>query len=148
MRSSHKGTWRMHLSCTHASKFAPKGQLRLQLAPFLRTSRRRDWVLVECAKSWICCFTPLQENISAHCLPLSTLLNAPKEPKVRLVRSFSILRIQPHLRAYFCPVWWRIQWKAVRGWGSLFLKCTISCFSETRTPASRAPLQQKLMSLF
>jgi len=30
----------MHLSCKCASEFAPEGQLRLQLAPFLRTSRR------------------------------------------------------------------------------------------------------------
>ena len=30
----------MHLSYKCASEFAPEGQLRLQLAPFLRTSRR------------------------------------------------------------------------------------------------------------
>ena len=35
----------MHLSCICASKFAPEGQLWLQLAPFLRISRR-GWVLV------------------------------------------------------------------------------------------------------
>ena len=32
----------MHLSCKCASEFAPEGQLRLQLAPFLRTSRRES----------------------------------------------------------------------------------------------------------
>jgi len=30
----------MHLSCKCARKVAPEGQLRLQLAPFLRTSLR------------------------------------------------------------------------------------------------------------
>ena len=39
----------MHLSCKCASKFAPEGQLRLQMAPFLRTSRR-DWVLVRVSR--------------------------------------------------------------------------------------------------
>ena len=39
----------MHLSCKCASEFAPEGQLRLQLAPFLRTSRR-DWVLVRVSR--------------------------------------------------------------------------------------------------
>ena len=39
----------MHLSSKCASKFAPEGQLRLQLAPFLRTSRR-DWVLVRASR--------------------------------------------------------------------------------------------------
>jgi len=39
----------MHLSCKCASKFAPEGQLRLQLAPLLRTSRR-DSVLVRVSR--------------------------------------------------------------------------------------------------
>jgi len=39
----------MHLSCKCASEFAPEGQLRLQLAPFLRTNRR-DWVLVRVSR--------------------------------------------------------------------------------------------------
>jgi len=39
----------MHLSCKCASKFASEGQLRLQLAPFLRTSRR-DKVLVRVSR--------------------------------------------------------------------------------------------------
>jgi len=39
----------MHLGCIRARKFASKGQLRLQLAPFLRTSRR-DWVLVHVSR--------------------------------------------------------------------------------------------------
>jgi len=39
----------MHLSCKCASEFAPEGQIRLQLAPFLRTSRR-DWVLLRVSR--------------------------------------------------------------------------------------------------
>jgi len=31
----------MHLTCTGASKFTPEGQLRLQLASFLRTKQVR-----------------------------------------------------------------------------------------------------------
>ena len=35
--SSSRGTQRMYLCCLCASKFAPEGQFRLQLASFLRT---------------------------------------------------------------------------------------------------------------
>jgi hypothetical protein len=43
----------MHLSCKCASEFAPEGQLRLQLAPFLRTqiSFPRDGVFfIKCER--------------------------------------------------------------------------------------------------
>jgi len=39
----------MYLCCLCASKFAPEGQFRLHLAPFLRISRR-DWVLVRVSR--------------------------------------------------------------------------------------------------
>ena len=39
----------MYLCCLCASKLAPEGQLRLQLAPILRTSRR-EWVLVRVSR--------------------------------------------------------------------------------------------------
>ena len=39
------------MCCFCASIFAPEGQFRLQLASFLRTSRR-DWVLVHVSRPW------------------------------------------------------------------------------------------------
>jgi len=58
----------MHLSCKCASKFAPEGQWRLQLAPFLQTSRR-DWVLVRVSRFRFQCFSQASgASRSQHCL--------------------------------------------------------------------------------